>query len=83
MIAYIIKLLFTTYTLLLGIRCIGSWIPPFAQSGMMRFVAYYVDPYLNLFRAILPPLWGALDLSPLLAYLSLHIGERLALFFFA
>jgi len=30
------------------------------------------DPYLNIFRGIIPPLGGALDLSPILAFLVLN-----------
>lgn len=29
------------------------------------------DPYLNIFRGIIPPLGGTLDLSPILAFLVL------------
>lgn len=30
------------------------------------------DPYLNIFRGIIPPLGGTLDLSPILAFLVLN-----------
>jgi len=30
------------------------------------------DPYLNLFRGIVPPLGGTLDLSPILAFVTLN-----------
>jgi len=43
----------------------------------MRFVAYYTDPYLNIFRKILPPIGGTLDISPFLALLALGYIERL------
>lgn len=69
-----IHYLFTGYTILLMARIIGSWFPSFASSKLMRFVAFYTDPYLNLFRKIIPPL-GALDLSPLLAFFALQILE--------
>jgi len=32
------------------------------------------DPYLNLFRGIIPPLGGTMDLSPILAFLTLNVG---------
>jgi YggT family protein len=31
------------------------------------------DPYLNLFRGIIPPLGGTLDLSPILAFVVLDV----------
>lgn len=78
--SYAIHLLFTGYTLLLFARIIGSWFPAFQSYSVMRFVNYYTDPYLNVFRRIVPPV-GMLDLSPLLAFFALKILERLVLTF--
>jgi YggT family protein len=55
-------------------RIIGSWFPSFANSRWMSFVAFYTNPYLNLFRKIIPPL-GNFDLSPILAFFALQILE--------
>lgn len=59
------------YTVLLIIRILLSWFPnvdwynpPFSVLGQLT------DPYLNLFRSIIPPL-GGIDLSPILAFLLL------------
>jgi YggT family protein len=38
-----------------------------------------VDPYLNIFRRIIPPLGGggfAIDISPILAIIVLLIGQQ-------
>ena len=32
------------------------------------------DPYLNLFRGIIPPLNGTIDLSPILAFIALDVS---------
>ncbi len=69
---YILNILFTTYTLLLLVRVLGSWFPSFAQSRFMQFIAFYTDPYLNLFRKIIPPL-GMMDISPMFAFIALQI----------
>jgi len=74
---YIVHLLFSSYTILLFVRVVGSWFQSIAKSKFMRFVAYYVDPYLNLFRRLIPPIGGVLDLSPLLAFFSLGILEKI------
>lgn len=74
---YVVHLLFSTYTILLFIRVVGSWFPSFARSKFMRFVGHYVDPYLNLFRRLIPPIGGVLDLSPLLAFFALRIAESI------
>ena len=59
------------YTVLLIIRILLSWFPnvdwfnpPFSVLSQLT------DPYLNLFRSIIPPL-GGIDLSPILAFLLL------------
>jgi YggT family protein len=46
----------------------------------MHFVAFYTDPYLNLFRRLIPPIGGVLDLSPILAFFGLEILENIILF---
>lgn len=33
------------------------------------------DPYLNLFRGIIPPIGGTLDLSPILAFVTLNVSN--------
>ena len=33
------------------------------------------DPYLNLFRGIIPPLNGTIDLSPILAFIALDVSS--------
>ena len=62
------------YLVLIFIRIILSWIPriPYNRflAGFLKFVSDVTDPYLNLFRRVLPPVRmgpGALDLSPIVA----------------
>ena len=42
----------------------------------MSFLAPITDPYLNIFRSIIPPL-GGLDLSPIIAIFALQILSSL------
>lgn len=77
---YLIKTIhwaFLAYTLLILVRIIGSWFPRFATHPIMQFCRLYTDPYLNLFRRIIPPIGGALDLSPMLAFFALQILEKM------
>ena len=76
---YILNLLFTAYTLLLLIRVVGSWFPSFSHSRFIKFVAFYTDPYLNLFRKIIPPL-GVIDMSPLIAFICLQVAQQIIFF---
>lgn len=65
---------FLVYMLLLFVRIIGSWFPELQRTRFMQFIAFCVDPYLNFFRKLLPPL-GMMDLSPILAFFALNILE--------
>ncbi|MEH2179631.1 YggT family protein [Nostoc sp.] len=67
----------TFYSYLLIIRVLLTWFPtinwynqPFAA------LAQITDPYLNLFRSIIPPL-GGIDFSPILAFLALNVVSGL------
>lgn len=75
---YIIDLLFQVYALLLLVRVLGSWVQGIEQHKFMQFVAFYTDPYLNLFRRWIPPL-GMIDISPMIAFISLELFKSLIL----
>ena len=68
----VIDTLFLIFTIMIIIRIFSSWFPDFRGSTVVRFVSYYTDPYLNLFRRIIPPL-GMFDLSPIVAILALRV----------
>ncbi|KAF3362584.1 putative membrane protein YlmG [Chlamydiales bacterium STE3] len=72
MLTQMISLLFQVYMIMLFVRILGSWVPEFQTTKPMLFVAYYTDPYLNLFRRVIPPL-GFIDISPIFAFLALQL----------
>jgi YggT family protein len=74
-LSYVIHLFFTTYTILLFFRVLSFWFPIWQTHHLVRFLAFYTDPYLNFFRRLIPPLGGVLDLSPILAFFSLRFLE--------
>lgn len=76
----LIHYFFYAYTILLFIRIVASWISDWQQWTFFRFVAFCTDPYLNLFRKLLPPLGGVLDISPILAFFALTIIEKVLFF---
>jgi len=53
-------------------RILLSWIPQAQGVAILQPVFQITDPYLNLFRGIIPPVFG-LDLSPLLAFFTLNL----------
>jgi YggT family protein len=79
-IAGYVNALFLVYLILIFVRILLSWIPrmPYnpTLSKVVGFVHEVTDPYLNVFRRILPPVGGggfALDLSPVIATFVLII----------
>lgn len=75
-----IHFIFMAYTIMLFVRILGSWFPNFQQFSVMRFVHYYTEPYLKIFRKVVPPI-GMMDLSPLIAFFALRVIEKLLMIF--
>ena len=69
------------YVLLIFAYIITSWIRlPYSVwlNRIQRFLYDVCEPYLRIFRRILPP-FGPLDLSPIIAIFSLYIIDRVIL----
>ena len=65
------------YSWLLIARILLSWFQSAEwASKVIYFLSPVTDPYLNMFRSIIPPL-GGLDLSPILAFLALSFLQSL------
>jgi YggT family protein len=83
-IADYVSALFLVYLILIFIRVLLSWVPrmpynPYLRAAV-RFVEETTNPYLNLFRRVIPPLGGrgfALDLSPIIAIIVLLIVQAI------
>ncbi|CAM0116947.1 YggT family protein [Rhabdochlamydiaceae symbiont of Dictyostelium giganteum] len=78
----LIKYGFSLYRVLLMTRLIGSWFPTIYSYPWFIFVCQITDPYLDLFRRLIPPIGGTLDLSPMLAWFLLSLLESLLLSLF-
>ncbi len=82
-VADYVSAIFIVYFILIFIRILLSWIPRMPYYPWLRatvdFVHQVVDPYLNVFRRVIPPLGGggfAIDISPILAIIILGIVGR-------
>jgi YggT family protein len=67
--------LFSLYTILLFGRIALSWFPSLYKYKASYFLIFLTDPYMNIFKKIIPPINGVLDLSPMLALFSLRFLE--------
>lgn len=82
-IADYLSILITIYSFLIFIRILLSWFSsmPYNQTlrSLIQFVHDVTEPYLSIFRRLIPPIGGpafALDLSPIVALLVLQLGGR-------
>jgi YggT family protein len=57
-------------------RVLLTWFPNIDwSSAPFSILSQLTDPYLNLFRSIIPPL-GGIDFSPLIAFFVLQFGSE-------
>jgi YggT family protein len=66
------------YSLIIFLYVLSSWIPlPYNRTlnRVRRFLFDACDPYLRLFRRLLPS-FGGIDLSPIVAVLALWLIDR-------
>ena len=81
MLSLIIYQLFRIYSIILVVYVLMSWIPFGASKwveDIRAVLASVSEPYLGLFRRIIPPL-GMIDFSPVVAIIALELIERLIL----
>lgn len=65
------------YLLLIIVRILLSWFQTAEWAGkIISFLAPITDPYLNIFRSIIPPL-GGIDFSAILAIIVLQLVPEL------
>ncbi len=83
-VADYVSALFLVYIVLIFINVLISWVPRMPYNrwlrGFLDFVTETTNPYLNLFRRILPPIGGggfALDLSPIIGVIVLFVLQGL------
>lgn len=83
-VADYVAALFLVYIVLIFLNILISWIPRMPYYRWLRvtldFVTETTNPYLNLFRRVIPPLGGggfALDLSPIIGIIVLMIVRGL------
>ena len=85
-VAQYVDSLFLVYVILIFARIVISWVVTFRGSlpynpvlrAVTNFIEQVVDPYLNLFRRLLPPVGGgrmSLDLSPIIAVIVLLVVQ--------
>ena len=63
------------YSFILIIRILLTWFPGIDWSnGILSALTSITDPYLNIFRGVIPPI-GGFDISSILAFLLLNFFQ--------
>jgi len=72
-----VSVFFQVYILLILAYVLTSWIKmPYALHRVQRFLDDVCEPYIRLFRRVLPAI-GPLDLSPIIAIITLYIAQTI------
>jgi YggT family protein len=76
-VAQFVAVFVYVYSALIFAYVILSWIQvPYALNWLQRFLYDTCEPYIRIFRRLLPPI-GALDLSPVIAIVALYLARFL------
>ena len=74
MIEGILSTLYQIYFYMVIVYILMSWLPNARESFIGELLGKFVEPYLSPFRRFIPPLFGVLDISPIVALLVLRLA---------
>lgn len=70
-------LLFTLLTLAIIARALISWVPVDPYNPAVRFLDQITEPIMAPLRRVIPPIGGAIDITPIVALVLLQILQAL------
>lgn len=77
-VARFIQVFATVYGLTLIVYVLTSWVQlPYSLKPVQRFLYDVCEPYLRLWRRILPFRAGPIDFSPMVAIIALAVGSQI------
>jgi YggT family protein len=75
----IISLAFQVYEFLILIRVLLSWVRINPYHPAVQILHQITDPVLEPLRRLIPPIGGAIDISPVVALILLEILHRIVI----
>lgn len=63
------------YSFVLIASILMSWLPNAKESAFGQMLSKVTDPYLDIFRKIIPP-FGMIDFSPIVAIFALNLASQ-------
>ncbi len=73
-VSSIIDILFRIYYYMIIFYILMSWLPNLRENFIGELLGKLVEPYLSPFRRFIPPLFGTLDISPIIALVVLQFA---------
>ena len=74
---YLLYSLMNAYSTVIIVYVLMSWIhmnPTGIVADIYRVLGKICDPYLDLFKKLIPPIGGMVDITPIIALLVLQFG---------
>ena len=84
MLTYLFVRLADAYSMIIFVYVMMSWLPTSrgVVADIYQVLGKLCDPYLNLFKKLIPPIGGMVDVTPIIALLVLQFGVRLLVMLF-
>ena len=73
----VILKLFDLYALIILINILGTWIDPYNQMGIFQWVRKVTEPYLQMFKIVIPIGNMNLDISGILGLMILELIKEI------
>ena len=72
-VATVIDLLLNVYMYLIIGRAIISWVNPDPYNPIVNFLYTVTEPVMRVARKIIPPIGGAIDISPIIVLILIYL----------
>ncbi len=70
-------LLFTLLSFAIIARALISWVPVDPYNPAVRFLDQITDPIIAPLRRVIPPIGGAIDITPIVALILLQVLQTI------
>ena len=74
---YLILKIFDLYSFLILLNILGSWIDPYNQISIFQWIRKFTDPYLKMFKIVIPIGNMNLDISVIIGLIVLDLVKSL------
>ena len=74
---YLILKIFDLYSFLILLNILGSWIDPYNRISIFQWIRKFTDPYLKMFKIVIPIGNMNLDISAIIGLIVLDFVKSL------